>query len=349
MSEGAAPRRRNPLPAAWCALSAVLFGASTPATKLFTGSLGTFQIAALLYFGAALAVSPWALRSPRATGVSSRQRRYLLGALLCGGVVGPVLLVAALSRAPAGSVALWLNLETVATAVLARWLFSEHLQRQTWLAVALIVVASLLLSSEGGSEPEAIGLVALACVAWGFDNNFTALVGSYSPTQVTFAKGLVGGGINLALAFAWGQAEGLDLRSGAALLAIGALGYGASLVLYVASAQQLGATRSQLIFSSAPAWGLLLAWGALGEPVLGAQIAAGAVMVFAFWLWHQERHSHQHTHEPLVHAHWHRHDDGHHDHHPEGGAAHWHSHEHAHDERTHSHPHLPDLHHRHRH
>jgi drug/metabolite transporter (DMT)-like permease len=169
------PAGRRLRPLAWCLLSALLFGASTPATKQFTASLHPLQIAGLLYAGAGLCVSPWALaawyrnRSPRST----RQRAYLLGALLFGGVIGPVLLVFGLARAPAGSVALWLNLETVATALFARVFFKEHLSGVTYAAVALIILASLLLSTGGQYAGAAAGLVALACIAWGLDNNLT--------------------------------------------------------------------------------------------------------------------------------------------------------------------------------
>jgi drug/metabolite transporter (DMT)-like permease len=229
---------------AWCVLAAVLFGASTPATKQFTQELDAFQIAGLLYAGAGLCVSPWALFRRSSTLPTRRQRLYLLGALISGGVIGPVLLVMGLARAPAGSVALWLNLETVATAVLARAFFKEHLGMPTLGAIGLIIVASLLLSSQGSYGFSAAGLVALACLAWGLDNNLTSLIGSYTPTQITFAKGLLGAGVNLGLS-AYLTAGALEPRAAASVMLIGALGYGVSLVLYVSSAQQLGATRSQ--------------------------------------------------------------------------------------------------------
>lgn len=336
----------------WCLLAAALFGASTPATKQLTSDLGPFQIAGLLYAGAGLAVSPWAVTGwlRRASPRGRHQRLYLLGSLIFGGVVGPVLLVMGLSRAPAGSVALWLNLETVATAVLARAFFREHLGGKTWLAVALIILASLLLSSRGGSGVAAVTFVAFACLAWGLDNNLTSLIGGYTPAQVTFAKGVLGASVNLALG-AWVSDAALPLRAAVAVMLIGALGYGLSLVLYVASAQQLGATRSQLIFSTAPAWGLSLSWLWLGEAILGMQVAGAALMLMALWLINRERHAHVHEHPAMTHSHWHRHDDGHHEHaHP--GAARalgWHVHEHSHSPGSHSHPHLPDLHHRHTH
>ncbi len=354
------PAERNPsrLPLLSCVVSAVLFGASTPATKSLTTLLGPFQIAGLLYAGAALAVSPWALRpwlaSWAAGSQQPRQRGYLLGALALGGVVGPVLLVVGLSLSRAGDVALWLNLETVATALLARMWFREHLHAPTWLAVALIVTASALLSLGQADAWLGALFVAGACLAWGFDNNFTSLIGEYTPAQVTFAKGVVGAGVNLALALLL-DTEPLAPSPAAQALIVGGLGYGASLVLYVSGAQLLGATRSQLVFSTAPAWGLLLSWVAYGEPLAKTQLVAATLMAAAIWLWSRENHSHRHRHEPVVHTHWHRHDDGHHDGHHDTprqrplASARWHSHEHRHESVEHEHSHLPDLHHRHPH
>lgn len=194
--------------------------------------------------------------------------------------------------------------------------------------------------------------VALACLAWGLDNNLTALIDAYSPAQITFAKGVVAGAVNLGLGLCFEPAALTAWTWGSGLV-VGALGYGASLLLYVAGAQHLGATRSQLLFSTAPLWGLLLAWLALGEPVLAAQLAAAPLMALALWLWHREHHEHHHLHAAITHRHWHRHDDDHHDHdhdHELGvGAGGWHSHEHRHQSIEHTHPHRPDLHHRHAH
>jgi drug/metabolite transporter (DMT)-like permease len=343
------PARRAVGPLGTCLLAALLFGASTPAAKQFTGSMSPWHMAGLLYAGAGVCVTPWALRGARQMPrASSRQRAYLLGALLSGGVVGPVLLVMGLARAPAASVALWLNLETVATAVLARAFFKEHLGVQTWLSVLLIVFGSVLLSAQTDAGLLPAALVGLACLAWGLDNNLTSLIGSYGAAQITFAKGLLGASVNLGLAAYFGAAA----PPASALLLVtlvGALGYGVSLVLYVSSARELGATRSQLVFSTSPAWGLVLSWVAFGEPVLGSQLLAAALMFAAVWLYNRERHAHYHTHEALLHSHWHSHDDGHHEHHQGAESQGWHNHEHHHDAHGHSHAHLPDLHHRHRH
>jgi drug/metabolite transporter (DMT)-like permease len=331
--------------------AAALFGASTPASKLLLGRANPLLLSGLLYAGAALAVAPFALRDvAELRSIDRRSWLRLAGIVMCGGVVGPALLLFGLSMARAGSVALWLNLESVATAVLARAFFKEHLHAPTWFAVSLIVVGSALLSPTIPHGGVAMALVALACVAWGIDNNLTSLIDRFTPAQVIFAKGAVAGLLNTGLGVVAG---GGALSSGTAMcaLTVGGLGYGASLLLYVGAAQQLGATRSQLIFATAPAFGLTLAWAWLGEPMTPAQWSAAALMAGAIWIWHRERHQHSHTHAQMTHVHRHRHDDGHHEHaHPmDVDLQAWHSHEHSHEPQEHVHPHRPDLHHRHRH
>lgn len=331
-------------PALWCLLAAALFGASTPMAKLLLDGVGPLTLAGLFYLGAALATAPGALR-----GVWDRSElRRLLGAVIFGGVLGPALVLLGLRMAPAGSVALWLNLEAPATALLGWALFKEHLGGRVLGAAALTWLASVLLAAPSGwAAWQAALLVALGCLCWGLDNNLTAVIERLTPSQTTFVKGLVAGTVNLALG-RWLEPGTLPVAPVVGALAVGTLSYGASIALYVAGAQQLGATRAQMLFATAPFWGVGIAW--IREPVLLEQLVAGALMAGALALIYGERHGHAHTHDALRHTHWHRHDDGHHEHpHADGAARGWHAHAHEHGATEHSHPHHPDLHHRHTH
>jgi drug/metabolite transporter (DMT)-like permease len=338
-------------PVLWCLLAAALFGASTPASKLLLDGVGPLTLAGLLYLGAALATAPFSLKG----GSKARRRdpanlRRLGGAVLFGGILGPIALLLGLQLAPAASVSLWINLESVATAALAWLFFKEHMDGRTAVANLAVVAAGVWLSApEGFRFAPAALLVLGAAVCWGLDNNLTAMIDGYTPAQSTFVKGLVAGLVNLGLGLTLeGGLPSLAVLGGALLL--GALAYGASIVLYIAGAQQLGATRSQMIFASAPFVGVALSWIALGEPVLGAQVGAGLLMIGALVLMLTADHGHEHDHEALTHTHPHRHDDGHHTHtHPGLPADAWHTHEHGHEALTHTHPHQPDLHHRHSH
>lgn len=342
---------RTNRPVFLCLAAAAIFGASIPFSKILLRSIGSFSLAGLLYLGAAIAVGPFAIRSGwPGGGLRSRNLVRLAGVVLFGGILGPALLLLGLSRASAGSVALWLNLEVAATTILAWAFFRENLSGRSWLAMILVGGASLLLAAPAGFEAGAgAALVGLACLCWGIDNNLTALIDGLTPAQTTMIKGLVAGSFNLGLGL-W-----LDRRIPAAsvlapALLVGAIGYGLSLILYIGGTQQLGAARAQMIFATAPFWGVTIAWTLLREPIQQLQVVAGAAMLAALWLLHAERHEHAHTHDEVAHRHWHRHDDGHHDHlHPGLPLSVGHDHQHTHARTAHTHPHRPDLQHRHEH
>ncbi len=336
-----------------CLGAALLFGAATPLSKQLLEPLGGLALASLLYLGAAIAVLPFSFtRSATKYRTTRKQLGFLLGAIVFGGILGPILLLFGLAQSSAASVALWLNLEAVATALLAWVFFREFIGRRTWMAVALVVVAGIVLSA-GDLRSELIPglLVAGACICWGLDNNFTSLIDGFTPEQSTLVKGVVAGSFNLVLAFSlsspkWSYEVVLQA------LAVGGVCYGASITLYIRGAQELGATRSQLLFSFAPFVGVLGAWVFLGEDVQTVQIAAGVLMILGAFLLLESNHQHKHTHQATTHTHSHRHDDAHHKHEHSGGGESgdgWHSHSHSHEKMSHSHQHLPDLHHRHDH
>jgi hypothetical protein len=157
------------------------------------------------------------------------------------------------------------------------------------------------------------------------------------------------GGVNLATGLA---SDPLAAPAGAiaAALAVGVLSYGVSIALYISAAHELGATRAQAIFATAPFAGALLSFALLGEPVGVAHAAAAALLAASVGALLRSRHAHVHVHEATLHVHSHRHDDGHHTHaHPELPASTRHSHAHGHERLVHAHPHWPDVHHRHGH
>ena len=341
-------------PVLWCLVAAGLFGASAPAARVLLRDAGPFTLAGLFYLGAAAGVLPLSGiftrgGAPRLRG-NGRSLARLGAAVVSGGMVAPVLLLAGLQRAPAASVSLWLSVEAAATALLAWMFFAEHMPARACVAVAVICGCGALLASPGQQASPVAGLlVALACLCWGLDNNLTALIDGLTPAQCALTKGLVAGGVNLAFGL-WLETAPTAARTVAGALLLGAASYGLSLVLYIAGSQQLGAARSQIIFATAPFWGAALSWTLLAERVSIEQALAAPMILGALWLLHTERHEHAHTHETVRHIHWHRHDDDHHDHaHP--GLSTWigHTHEHSHDDVTHAHAHRPDLHHRHPH
>jgi drug/metabolite transporter (DMT)-like permease len=336
-----------------CLGAAVLFGASAPAASVLASDMSALLLAGLLYVGAALAVLPAVRRRPPDRAALRDGWGSLAIAVVAGGALGPALLVLGLARVEASTASILLNLELVATVVLAGLLFGEHLGRRVVLAAGLITAGGVLLVwSPSGSLSVGALFVAAACACWGLDNCVTARIEHLSPESVVLAKGAVAGSVNVLLGVTVAAEAGTSLTVGsvAAALAIGAAGYGLSITWWVKGARDLGAARAQVIFATAPFIGAIGAWTVLGDAVTAAQGAAVVLAAVGVWLSIDSAHDHVHRHEPTVHEHEHTHPDEHHDHLHEEAFAGRHTHRHAHEgELVHDHPHVPDLHHHHPH
>jgi len=330
-----------------CATSAVLFGAATPAAKLILDHVPPVTLAGLLYLGAASVSIPVVARQ-RWVRPSGADLSKVSAAVVIGGAIAPVLLLTGLDRTPAPTASLLLNLELVATALLARAFFGEHIGRRAALGFSTLAIAGVLLTGRGGGVGLGALLVVGACVCWGLDNNLTASATGITPAQITLAKGAVAGTATLVIGLSTEQSA---LTAGAVswAMVVGALGYGMSIILWVTSARRLGAARSQGVFATAPFVGMALGWVLTGDSVHTSQLVALAVMAFGVALVVTSSHAHEHRHLAETHSHRHRHDDGHHDHSHAQPVDGWHTHDHEHDELAHSHDHVPDEWHRHSH
>ena len=341
-------------------LSAVLFGISTPAAKVFLGSTDPTVLAGLFYCGAGVGVAlirrfvrPMFLRPGIGEmALTHGDLPWLTGAIIAGGVIGPVLLLVGLSRTDAATASLLLTLEGVATALMAWFLFHENFDRRIVLGMACLLTGVVILSWSGQPTlSSVVGPLAIvgACVAWGLDNNLTRKVSLSDPLQIVELKGLVAGPVNVGLGV-WmgGNLPGVLTVVTAGM--VGFLGYGVSLVLFVMALRHLGSARTSAYFSTAPFFGAAAAILAFGEPITLPLVIASALMGLGVWLHVSERHQHVHDHEPITHSHAHTHDGHHqHAHGPEDPPGEPHVHEHRHAALVHTHPHMPDMHHQHRH
>jgi drug/metabolite transporter (DMT)-like permease len=318
-------------------------------------------------------VAPIAAQRHRRGGEARLQRsdRLPLGGLvLLGGVIAPVLLILGLHRVSGVTGSLLLNLEGPFTLVVGIVAFGEHLGRRAGAAAALIVGGAIVLtvtatatsgSRGGGSTGGAATLGALAivgaCAAWGIDNNLTQRLTIRDPFAVVTVKTGIAALVNVVIAFSRGAARP-DGRHLAALIVVGAIGYGASVVSDAFALRLLGAAREAAVFAVAPFAGALFAFAVLDERLSWLDLAAGTLMVAGLVMMMRDRHAHEHQHQPLEHEHRHRHDEHHRHEHPDdhphgetddtpGDEAH--SHRHRHEPLTHVHDHVSDVHHRHPH
>ena len=336
--------------------AAALFGASTPLAKLLVGDMPPVLLAGLLYLGSGVGLSLFrVLRDGnwKPSGLQRAEWPWLLGAILFGGVIGPVVLMVGLVSTSAATASLLLNLEAVLTALLAWLVFRENADRRIVWGMLAIVAGGLVLAWPQAGSVASGGLgplwVAAACLCWAIDNNLTRRVSASDAVFIAATKGLIAGVVNTLLGFGLG-ATLPEWHTLMGTLAVGLLGYGVSLVLFVLALRGLGTARTGAYFSTAPFLGAALALGALGEGASPGFWLAATLMGVGVLLHLTEHHAHGHTHAPLVHSHGHIHD-AHHQHTHAGGTSDQapHEHPHTHEPLHHTHPHYPDIHHRHGH
>ncbi|HEX4406038.1 MAG TPA: DMT family transporter [Polyangia bacterium] len=331
-------------------LAALLFGATTPFIKWASRDVGPLVAGALLYLGAGLESAVAAIVSRRRDGGSLRASAPRLGLIaLVGASCAPALLVAGLARTDAATASLLLALEAPFTLLLARLLLREHIGRRVVAAATMIFVAAILLAGPShAAGARGAALVAAAALAWATDNLLSRALADHDPVRVVAWKGLLGSAASAVTALALAEAAP-RLLPAAVLIALGALGYGVSLQLYLRAQSLVGAGRTASVFAAGPFVGAAIALAG-GAPWPGPRfVCAAALVLVGIWLHLSERHAHAHAHDEVEHEHLHTHDDRHHDHAHEVFPSGPHSHPHRHAAMTHVHEHGEDLHHRHRH
>lgn len=333
-------------------LAAALFGLSMPLVQHFGAGLGAFTTAALLYAGAAAVGALSRQRVEREARLTRGDMPRLLSMAVFGAVLGPVAMAWGLQHTSGTGASLMLTLEALFTAVLARLIYGETMDRRVWGAMLLLLVGGIALVMDqgqaGGSQLLGLLAVLLATAAWGADNTLSRALAERDPGQVVLGKALLGASATAVLALVFGDPLP-SIGAALALLAVGATGYGLSLRFYLLAQRAFGAARTGSVFAFAPFIGAALAIALGDRSGSWAMAAGGALMVLGVALHLAEAHAHEHLHEAMEHEHAHRHGDGHHNHTHAQMPAGAHSHLHAHEPLSHAHPHVPDLHHRHGH
>src|SRR5262245_35815007 len=107
---------------------AALFGVGTPIAKYLIAQSSPLMLAALLYLGCGLGLALLRrVRRPADARLAPHEAPWFAAAVLCGGILAPILLLRGLPGTSAFGASLLLNAETVFTVLIARLAFKEHL------------------------------------------------------------------------------------------------------------------------------------------------------------------------------------------------------------------------------
>jgi drug/metabolite transporter (DMT)-like permease len=336
--------------------SALLFGISTPFTKLFiSGSENVFIIGGLLYLGSGIGLSLYLLlisgigKAHSEENIGRQDIPILSLTSLCGGIIAPIFLLFGLTQTDATSASLMLNFEGLATLIIAAIIFKEHLDKKVIWGSLIILLGGIILVFKNGAKIDFGALyIIIACIFWGIDNNLTRSIAGRNPIQITAFKGIIAGFVNFFIGFTL-PSSSIQIETLIFIPIIGLFSYGISLVFFVLALRELGSARAGSYFATAPFIGALVSVIFFDISLNWQLVLSGALMALGIYLHLIEDHSHEHTHEEIEHSHSHFHDE-HHNHSHEGiEIKEPHTHSHRHEKLSHSHFHFPDIHHRHEH
>ena len=307
-------------------LAAVFYAINIPASKVLLRDVGPTTMAALLYLGAGIGIAILSLLNThdrKASAPLTRRDMPFVVGMIALDIAAPIFLMLGIRYGTSANASLLGNFEIVATTVIALFVFKEAVSKRLWIAIALITLASILLSFEGtDSFRFSYGslLVIVATVCWGFENNCTRNIASKNTYEIVVLKGVFSGLGALAIAVIRHEAMP-SLAHVAAALALGFVAYGLSIFLYVRAQNTLGAAKTSAYYAVAPFVGALLSFVLLKEGLswmylaaLGVMVA-GAALVVVDTLVRHHTHPHQHTfthfHGGYVHTHTITHTHGH--------------------------------------
>ena len=329
----------------YAVLAAALYAINVPISKLLLQHAEPTMMAAFLYLGAGVGLFLYGLiekftgKGTKREPLTRKELPYTI-AMVVLDIAAPILLMLGINATASANVSLLNNFEIVATSIIALAIFKEVISKKLWLAIALVTVASAILSFEGmGSFVFNSGslFVLGACLCWGFENNCTKMISSKSPVEIVIIKGCCSGLGSLIIALAIGEQIPAWQWMLCTLL-LGFVAYGLSINFYIMAQKDLGAAKTSAFYSVAPFLGVGFSLLLLGErPTLQFYIAL-LIMVLATILMvrdtlavqhmheHTHIHTHEHSHGDLVHIHEHTHQHSHAHTHKRSEAVHTHKH-----------------------
>ncbi|MBE7064020.1 MAG: DMT family transporter [Ruminococcaceae bacterium] len=338
----------------YAVLAAALYAINVPLSKLLLQHAEPTMMAAFLYLGAGVGLFLYGLiekftgKEAKREPLTRKELPYTI-AMVVLDIAAPILLMLGINATTSANVSLLNNFEIVATSIIALVIFKEVISEKLWFAIALVTVASTILSFEGmGSFVFNSGslFVLGACFCWGFENNCTKMISNKSSVEIVVIKGTFSGLGSLAVAFLLGE-QIPDVKWLFCIVLLGFVAYGLSIHFYIMAQKDLGAAKTSAYYSIAPFLGVMFSMILLREkPELQFYIALVIMLVSTYFMVkdtielqhtheHEHIHTHEHSHGDTVHTHSHSHIHSHL--HVHDGDSENHRHKHMLSEHNHSH------------
>lgn len=326
--------------------AAALYAINVPLSKILLNYVEPTMMASFLYLGAGLGLFIYGLvekrigKNDRKEPLTKKELPYTV-AMVVLDIAAPILLMLGITMTNSANVSLLNNFEIVATSIIALVVFKEVISKRLWFAIAMVTIASIVLSFEGAgslSFNQGSLFVLGACLCWGFENNCTKMISNKSSAEIVIIKGTFSGLGSLMIAFVLG--EGIPaIQWLICVLVLGFVAYGLSIHFYIMAQKDLGAAKTSAYYSIAPFLGVAFSMLLLNErPSIQFYVALIIMVISTYFMVkdtielqhtheHEHTHAHEHSHGDMVHTHEHTH-------------VHTHLHIHTGDSENHSHEHV---------
>ncbi len=244
-------------------LAAALYAINIPISKLLLNHAGATIMASFLYLGAGIGLLLYGTaerlikKNQQQEPLTKKELPYII-AMVVLDIIAPILLMFGIARTNSANVSLLNNFEIVATSIIALVIFKEIISSKLWIAIAMVTIASIILSFEGVGAfafNEGSLFVLGACICWGFENNCTKMISNKSSTEIVVIKGCFSGLGSFLVALL--VKEKIPERKWIfAILLLGFVAYGLSIKFYIMAQQHLGAAKTSAYYSIAPFLGV---------------------------------------------------------------------------------------------
>jgi drug/metabolite transporter (DMT)-like permease len=272
-------------------LAAIMFGSVSVLAKPLVSSIDPILLASLVYIISAITLSPLAQKQKQK--LARRDLLLILSIAVCGAVIAPSLYFVGLTHASASDAALIANGEVFFSVLLAVMFFREKLKFVGWVAILLVLAGMLIITTNLNFTDFTLQqihykdmLLILSMLFWALDNNLSRyLAQKMNVANIAQIKSAIGGVVLLVIALLVFR---VDINVGVdqivPILALGSIGFAASLYFFLQGLKRIGIIRTITIFSMSSVFGLVASNIFLVEQISWYQIMATGIMILGVYL-----------------------------------------------------------------
>lgn len=271
-------------------MSEFLYAFNVIIEKKYVNYSDSFSILFMMYLGAGLGLLIIHLisrqrkkrKNDTKNKLTKKEIPYVLLIVICE-LLASLLTIEAVKIVDASLVSLLSVFEIIATSIFAYFIVKNPIEKNEIISTILMIIGFIILNFKSGVLSNiSLGslLVIGGCILWGIENNVTALISDKEPAYFTSIKCTSVAIFYLVFAF-WNG--GIDL-SHPILIILGFFTYGLSILFYALSTRYLSASKTTIIFSFMPMFGVILALFIYKE-VLTVSFIISFVFMLSAILW----------------------------------------------------------------